>query len=159
MPLALRSALESDLPALAQMNQALIEDEGSRNPMNEAQLAERMAGWLRAEPGGWQVRIFEEQATIAGYAVYALRRDQYDPEQIVVYLRQFYIERDQRRRGLGRRAFALLAQTSFPPGCRVDIDVLATNPQGQQFWAALGFKTYSTAMVLGPQDLSANSAP
>ena len=64
----------------------------------------------------------------------------------MVYLRQFFIERDQGLRGLGRRAFALLAQNGFPPGCRVDIEVLATNPQGQQFWAALGFEAYSTTM-------------
>ncbi len=81
-----------------------------------------------------------------GYAVYTRRPDEYRPEQTVVYLRQFYIERQQRRRGLGRRAFTLLAQTDFPAGCRVEIDVLATNPVGQQFWAALGFMPYSAAM-------------
>ncbi len=48
MDLTLRRATEDDLDDLAVMNKQLIEDEGSRNPMNREQLADRMKGWLRA---------------------------------------------------------------------------------------------------------------
>jgi hypothetical protein len=53
MSLSLRFAQEADLPALAQMNKALIEDEANRNPMSLEQLQQRLAGWLRGEEGDW----------------------------------------------------------------------------------------------------------
>ena len=40
MDITLRSAMKSDLGELALMNKRLIEDEGSRNPMNRKQLAD-----------------------------------------------------------------------------------------------------------------------
>jgi hypothetical protein len=47
--LAFRNAREEDVRWLAAMNYELIRDERHRNPMNEAQLADRMALWLKGE--------------------------------------------------------------------------------------------------------------
>jgi GNAT superfamily N-acetyltransferase len=146
MPLVVRPADETDLPLLAQMNKRLIEDEGSRNPMSLDQLAERMRSWLR---GDWEVRLFATGAGVAGYAVYQTRYDEYFPEQTVVYLRQFYIEQEMRRRGLGTAAFRALAAEHFPPGSTIVIDVLASNPRGAEFWRHVGFQPYCTTMHLG----------
>ena len=145
MSLLIRSANEADLPLLAQMNKRLIEDEGSRNPMSLNELAERMRAWLL---GDWQVKLFATDTGIAGYAVYQTRRDEYFPDQTIVYLRQFYIEREMRGQGLGTMAFRALATEDFPPGCRVVIDVLASNPRGDDFWRHVGFQPYCTTMHL-----------
>ena len=78
--------------------------------------------------------------------MYQQRGDYYYPDQQVVYVRQFYIEREHRRRGLGRAAFHPLMQTRFPKGHAVTLDVVATNPAGQHFWLKLGFAPYFIAM-------------
>jgi len=131
------------------MNRCLIEDEGSRNPMSIAELQNRMGEWLRGE---WRVELFTEGDTAVGYAVYQFRKDIYKPDEVVVYLRQLYIERDKRSRGLGSRAVKLLAQTRFPAGCRIEVDVLASNPRGAKFWAQVGFQPYCTTLWLQNQE-------
>jgi GNAT superfamily N-acetyltransferase len=145
LSLFIRPANEADLPLLAQMNKRLIEDEGSRNPMSLDQLAERMQGWLL---GDWQVKLFATDAGVVGYAVYQTHRDEYFPDQTFVYLRQFYVEREMRGQGLGTAAFRALAAEHFPPGSRVVIDVLASNPRGYDFWRHVGFEPYWTTMHL-----------
>ena len=50
-----------------------------------------------------------------------------------------------RRRGIGTAAYELLAKERF--GDRVvSVDVLATNPDGQEFWNRIGFTPYFTSM-------------
>lgn len=144
MPLHIRRAAESDLPLLAQMNKRLIEDQGSRNPMSVEQLQNRMSGWLK---GDWAIEFFENEVSV-GYVVYQIRRDEFFPEQTEVYVRQFFIERDQRGRGLGSAAFKLLRETRFPAGSRITLEVLATNPKGFKFWSRVGFQPYYTMMDL-----------
>ena len=139
-----RSAVEADLPLLAQMNQRLIEDEVSRNPMSVEQLQDRMSGWLK---GDWTIELLESDV-IVGYVVYQIRRDEFFPDKTEVHLRQFYIERDQRGRGLGSAAFKMLRKTRFPASSRLTLDVLASNPRGNNFWARVGFQPYYTAMQL-----------
>lgn len=145
MALLIQAATEADLPLLAQMNKCLIEDEGSYNPMSTDELQQRMQGWLR---GDWQVELFVDGDTVVGYVVYQFRRDDYFPDRVVVYLRQFYIERAKRNRGLGNLAIRTLAQKHFPAECTIVIDALASNPKGYQFWAKVGFQPYCTTMHL-----------
>lgn len=152
MTLHLRSAVETDLPLLSQMNKHLIEDEGSPNPMSLEELQERMTGWLR---GDWNIQLLEEGASIVGYALYQFQRDPFDLDLTVVYVRQFFIERGWRKQGFGTHAFNMLMQTCFPEGCRIALEVLAANPNGRAFWASLGFQPYSTAMrMINPQRTS-----
>jgi len=132
------------------MNRRLIEDEGSRNPMSLAELQNRMGEWLRDE---WQIELFVDEDAAVGYAVYQFRRDVYELNKVVVYLRQLYIERDRRSRGLGSRAVKLLAQTRFPAGCRIEVDVLASNPRGARFWSQVGFQPYCTTLWLQNQEM------
>jgi GNAT superfamily N-acetyltransferase len=144
MSLHIRRAAESDLPLLAQMNKRLIEDQGSRNPMSVEQLQNRMSQWLN---GDWTIEFLED-TVIVGYVVYLIRRDEFFPDKTEVYIRQFYVERDQRGRGLGSAAFQLLRETRFPAGSRLALDVLATNPKGFNFWRRVGFQPYYTVMDL-----------
>ena len=150
MTLMIRAATDDDLASLAQMNERLIEDEGSRNPMSAEQLRQRMQGWLVGE---WKIDLFVEGDAVVGYAVYQFRQDEYLPHQTFVYLRQLYIERDQRSRGLGSRAFQLLTQTRIPTDCPIVIDVLTTNPKGARFWSYLGFHPYCTTMHFNSANL------
>src|SRR6478735_7182669 len=101
-----RRATVADAPALASMNWQLIRDEGHRNPMTVPELATRMSGWLGGE---YEAVVFEEGGQPAGYALY--RRD---PE--FVYLRQFYVRRECRRRGIGREAIGWLRRHAWCGG-------------------------------------------
>ena len=132
-----RSATVNDAPALAAMNWQLIRDEGHRNSMTVAELAVRMAGWLRGE---YEAVLFEDSGQSAGYALY--RRD---PDH--VYLRQFFVHQEFRRRGLGREAMAWLQQHRWG-GRRVRVEVLVGNTAGIEFWRAIGFLEYCLTLEL-----------
>jgi GNAT superfamily N-acetyltransferase len=132
-----RRANVADAPILAAMNGQLIRAEGHRNPMTLAELTTRMAGWLDGE---YRAVLFEESEATAGYALY--RRD---PEY--VYLRQFYVVPELRRRGIGRAAIAWLRENAWR--CeRVRLEVLVGNAPGIAFWRALGFKDYCLTLEL-----------
>jgi GNAT superfamily N-acetyltransferase len=147
MDLTVRPATPADIQLLAEMNRQLCDDERSRNNMTVAALAVRMEKWLNED---WKAVLFEQQAKIVGYSVFRFGSDYYDPAIPEVHLRQFFIVRECRSRGLGHQAFGLLATTVFPPGAHIHLDVLATNPRGHHFWESVGFQHYSTAMRLVP---------
>ena len=131
-----RFATSEDAAVLALLNQQLIRDEGHGNPMNLSQLTERIAGWLDGE---YQAVLFAEDHTAVGYALF--RRE---PE--FVYLRQFYVQADRRRKGIGRSAFHWLWQNAWPDALRLRIDVLVDNVVGRQFWRSVGFQEYCVTM-------------
>ena len=140
----LRQAIEDDVTELATLNKRLVIDQGSRNPYTASEYENRFRDWLRGDE--WSVDIFaDSEGVTLGYAVHTVQQDYYYPDQEVVYLRQFYIDRPMRRRGIGTAAYELLAKERF--GDReVAVDVLATNPDGQKFWAHIGFTPYFTSM-------------
>jgi len=129
--LTFRVAAAADLPHLASWNKQLIEDEGHDNTMSLEELAVRMRNWLTTE---YQALIFEDPAAPAPVA-YALLRD--TPEW--VHLRQFFVARDCRRRGIGARAVALLRDSVFPPDKPVIVEAMAWNQPALSFWRAVGF--------------------
>ena len=135
LTLSMRVATEEDVPLLAKMNKQLIEDEGHRNPMSIVELSQRMQGWLQ---GGWNADVFfrantEPRETVIGYALYQHRREEFVPDESVVYLRQFLILREYRGQGLGRLALRQLFKTRFPARCTVVVDVLTANERGLNF--------------------------
>jgi GNAT superfamily N-acetyltransferase len=138
-------ATAADADVLATLNARLIQDEGHRNPMTVPELAQRMASWLQAQ---YEAVLFEEEATVVGYALF--RRD---PDAI--HLRQFFVERECRRRGVGRAAFGLLVREVWPPRSRITLDVLVKNAGGHSFWRALGFRDYAMVMELTSPQLKA----
>lgn len=139
MKLAWHWASDSDFGLLAEWNHQLIRDEGHRNPMTLAQLAERMKTWLRGEYRG--VVFFHDEPV--GYAMYREEAD-------LVYLRQFFIRRDQRRVGIGREAFMLLRDEVWPKGVRFTVDVLCQNRNGLAFWRSVGFRDYCVTLEIMP---------
>ena len=129
----LRNASELDLDLLAELNQQLIEDERADNPMSLAELRERMRGWLAS---GYQAVVFELASEPVAYALFR-------PAHDGIYLRQFFVARIQRRRGIGRDAIALFRKRCVPAGSALTLEVLAHNEVGQAFWRATGFREHA----------------
>ncbi|MBR5973695.1 MAG: GNAT family N-acetyltransferase [Clostridiales bacterium] len=123
-----------DIQVLARMNKCLIEDERSSNPMNLSQLEERMQGFLL---GDYDAYFVKDEDEIVGYALVDRTSDP-------LYLRQFYIEREQRRKHYGESAFRALLE--YLGTDRIDIDVLPWNEAGVAFWRSLGFTEKYVAM-------------
>ena len=130
-----RLATKGDLDLLAEWNHQLIRDEGHGNRMTVAQLRERMKVWIKGE---YTAAIFEEQGEAVAYALY-----REVPGEI--HLRQFFVIREKRRQGIGRRAIAILFQELWPKKRRM-VEVLCRNTAALSFWRAMGYHDY--AMVL-----------
>lgn len=142
--LKLRAATLADVAQLAGYNSELIQDEGHRNPMTLSELAERMRNWLQAE---YRAVLFEQDGQVVGYALYC-RGEQFNDE--FIFLRQFLVRREFRRRGIGREAMRLLQENVWPSDSRVVLDVLAHNEVGRAFWASVGFKEHSLTLLNRP---------
>ncbi|MEM6281922.1 MAG: GNAT family N-acetyltransferase [Chloroflexota bacterium] len=138
----LQIATLEDAPALAGMNRMLIEDEGSPNPMSVTQLEVRMRRWLAS--GEYEAIIIWHNDDIVGYVLYREDLDEYDVSRRKVYVRQFFIKRAYRRRGIGKTAFEHVVQSTFPEDANIVLEVLSTNLQGRAFWERLGFEPYFT---------------
>jgi GNAT superfamily N-acetyltransferase len=132
IPLGYRVATFGDVPTLARMNQQLIEDEGHRNRMSLHELATRMRSLL---DGDYTATLFERDSQIVAYGLW---RDEPD----WVYLRQFFVARDCRRRGIGGHAIRVLTDEVWPAGKRIRVNVLIGNRPALEFWRAVGFVDY-----------------
>ena len=133
-----REATVGDYPLLAEINHQLIRDEGHRNPMNVTELTERMRGWLAG--GDYRAILFEGAA---GPVAYALFRTE---SGAGIYLRQFFVSREHRRKHVGAEAIDLLFREVFPAGGRVTLEVLAGNELGRGFWEAVGFRSHAITL-------------
>jgi len=131
-----RPAAEEDIALLAELNRQLIEDEGHANPMSVMELGNRMRAWL-VRP--YTAVIFTDAGKVVGYALYRT-------ENTGIFLRQFFICRDERRRGRGRAAMELLFERVWPGGTLVNLEALCTNRTGVAFWHALGFEDYALTL-------------
>lgn len=125
---------EDDLNILADLNKQLIEDEKSDNKMNIDQLKERMRGFLETD---YNAYLFKRHNTVVGYTLVK-------KSQAPIYLRQFFICREYRKRGYGREAFNKLMELLGTDA--IDIEVLCWNNAGKLFWDSLGFKERSVYM-------------
>ena len=127
-------AADEHIGLLAQLNKQLIEDERHDNPMNVEQLAERMRGFLNTTYSAW---LFMAGGEVKGYALV-------DHGRKPLYHRQFFICRECRREGWGRRSFHLLLEKLGTDV--IDIDVLVWNTRGRRFRETLGFAERSIRM-------------
>ncbi len=142
MALEHRAATTADVAILGLMNRHLIEDEGHRNRMSVTQLETRMRATLE---DGYTATIFELGAQVVAYALWRK-----EPEW--VYLRQFFVTREVRRRGVGRQAIRVLADRVWPPNMRVRVNVLIGNQAGLEFWRGVGFEDYLITLEMDRSD-------
>lgn len=132
----IRMAAASDVPLLAEFNQALIRDEQHRNPMSLEELVARMSEFLRT---GHEAALFESGGETLGYALFRAESEH-------LYLRQFYVRPEFRRRGVGRIAVRRLRETAWRNHSGIRLDVLTTNSAAQEFWRSVGFCDYCVTM-------------
>jgi ribosomal protein S18 acetylase RimI-like enzyme len=132
-----RVATGADLDLLAAWNRELNQDEGAENLLGVEALRERMRDFLAGE---FTAVIFEEAGAPVGYALFR-------PDENGVYLRQLFVDRAQRRRGVGRRILERLHAEIFRRGVRVTIEVLVHNDPAIAFWRAVGFTDHAFAMI------------
>lgn len=138
-----RPATTYDAALLGGLNHELIQDEGRRNPMTVAELTERMLEWLGKE---YRAVIFERKSVPIAYALY-----KEDEER--VHLRQFYVQRVERRCGVGAQCIQLLFSEVWSPDKRISVDVRSHNEAGIAFWRSLGFKDYSVTLETYPHQV------
>ncbi len=98
--------------------------------MSVAELEERMRGWLVAE---YRAVVFEIGSQPVAYALFR-------PAEGGVHLRQFFVARGSRRKGIGRRAIEAFRQRFVAPGEALTLEALVHNSPGLAFWRALGFE-------------------
>jgi predicted acetyltransferase len=72
-------------------------------------------------------------------------------EEDRIYLRQFFVRREQRRTGIGRAAFALLKKQIWPSDLRLVVEVLCHNQAGVAFWHSVGYRDYCLTLEIMPQ--------
>jgi GNAT superfamily N-acetyltransferase len=140
--LTYRLAENADCDLLGRLNHELIADEGHRNPMSPAELAERMRGWLAGE---YTAVLFELDGSVVAYALFCARPGD------EIYLRQMFVARDHRRRGIGRCALDVLRDQIWPKDKRLVVDVLCRNRPAIEFWRSVGFGDYALTLELLPQ--------
>ena len=133
----LRSTNNNDLQVLAEMNFQLIKDEGHRNTMQIPELKKRMEGWLCSI---YQSSIIEEADNVIGYALWREEKD-------FLYLRQFFIKPNMRRKNYGKNAIDFLINNEWE-GKDLRLEVLVKNKSAQAFWNAVGFKEYCLTMEM-----------
>ena len=78
---------------------------------------------------------------------YALYREQ--PEEI--YLRQLFVARNRRRKGIGKEAVKILRTKIRPNNKRLTVEVLLQNEAAVAFWRAVGYKDYSLTLEILPE--------
>ena len=93
-----------------------------------------MRRWLASE---YRAVIFELASEPVAYALYR------PSDNGGVHLRQFFVVRSHRRKGLGRRAIALFRRQVVPMGGTLTLEVLVQNQVGLAFWRALGFREHA----------------
>lgn len=125
-----------DVPKLALLNKQLIDDEKSNNFMSIKELEERMQVFLNSEYDGY---FFMVRENVVGYA---LVKNTCNP----LYLRQFFIDREYRKKHYGTQAFQALLE--YLNVNNIDIEVLPWNEPGIRFWESLGFHEISRYMRL-----------
>jgi GNAT superfamily N-acetyltransferase len=143
-----RLAGPSDLATLVAANERLLADEEHPKRYSEQQLRALWEAWLKE---GFRAVLFEESGALVAYALYRLSDDG-------IYLKQFYVERDQRRSGAGREAFEYLRDEIWAPGIRVYVDSLWHNTAAIDFWREMGFREYSLTLELTDEAESQLSA-
>lgn len=134
--ISLRPAGPEDVEALAELNRQLLEDEGHPSTISREDLIARHREWLRT--GEWTQDIIDVDGNVVGYIVHAPNPFPLDADIPERFIRQFCIDRRFRGHGLGRDGFELFLEHRLPPGGRVTLDVLESNPGGQAFWESVG---------------------
>jgi predicted acetyltransferase len=131
---------ETDLDILAEWNHQLIRDEVHRNQMTVSQLRDRMRDWLSSD---YTAVLFEMDGESVAYALFRESEDE-------IYLRQLFVKRENRNRGIGKEAVRLLKEKIWTKSKRLTVDVLSHNKAAIAFWHSVGYKDYCLTLEIMP---------
>lgn len=131
-----RRCNDSDLDRLAELNKQLIEDEKFDSSFDIHQLKDRMRNFIHSD---YCAFMFYLRHRLLGYALVNIKQRPY-------YIRHFFICRDVRRLGYGKKAFYRLLGILNTD--TVDLEVLSWNERGICFWNSLGFRERSKYLRL-----------
>ena len=120
----------SDADVLAELNKHLIEDERHPNSMNIVQLTERMEEWLATDYICYMVK---ENGYVVAYCLYRDDGGHY-------YMRQLYVDRAHRRKGIATQLLDWLYENVWRDK-KVRLDVLAHNEAAVAFYKRYGFRS------------------
>lgn len=123
---------EADLPVLAALYVQLYAAHGES--LGLAAASDKLAPALAA---GQRFVLFRTAGTILGMAAWMDFGDH-------VFICNFVIDAEHRRRGLGRALFARLRAEILPPGRPLRLEASADHARA--FWTARGFAAWSTGM-------------
>ncbi len=139
-----RFATTADIPVLADMNRQLTEDENHRNRFKpELWFKKRMEQFLK---GDYKALLFEKEGRVVSYVLYLNHPDHED----TIYLRQIFVKREIRRRGIGREVMTILMNDIWPKEKRLTVGVLSHNEIARKFFEAVGYKEYSLELEIKP---------
>jgi GNAT superfamily N-acetyltransferase len=139
----IRYAVAGDAPFLADINRQLIEDEWGGGGMSLERLEARMLRWIGDDE--YRAVLFQEDDATVAYALVSLDEDS-------AFIRHFFVLKEHRGRGVGRRAIDTLFAEVIPAGFRTTLDVLASNHGGHGFWRSQGFADYAVRMERLPRE-------
>ena len=127
-----------NIPLVACWNVELHEDEGS-TPMTLESAEIRLRKWLTND--SFQILIVTVADQPIGYLLYQVVPATPDIRGSVesIYVRQFYIVRNARRCGHGKKAIEQFTQQVLNDTHPLRLDVKVSNPAGRKFWESLGF--------------------
>src|SRR5690242_19608603 len=108
--------------------------------MTVPELEQRLRGWLLSE---YAATIFEERGKVVAYALY-----REEPEEL--YLRQLFVARNRRRKGIGRKAVEILRSRIWPKDKRLTVSGLVKNTAAIAFWRGVGYADYSLTLEILP---------
>ncbi|HUX19821.1 MAG TPA: tol-pal system-associated acyl-CoA thioesterase [Spirochaetia bacterium] len=126
----LKIAGTADADELAELNSLLLEEEKYDRSFTHVELVDRMSTFLGAK-SDYDAFFIVDSGRTAGYL---LANRGVSP----VYVRQFYVHPEFRRRGLGRRAIDELER--YYHTSDLDVEVMAWNDLGMKFWESIGFR-------------------
>lgn len=137
-----------DQGILVEMYQRLMEDEGHKGEVPPiSRLKTKMKEWLQSKE--FEAALFLDVDDVpVGYALWEWFTDAFNPRERNVFLRQFYVERDHRRRGIGSRAFHALKKQYWTNANHIELEMYIWNKVGAAFWRHMGFESLQIGFKL-----------
>ena len=132
--LSITIATEKDCAELGIMNRAMADDGGANNNMTVLELQERMKKFMKTN---YIAVFFVVNGERVGYALI-------DKTCNPMFIRQFFIKSEFRRKGYGTAAFKeILRYFNID---QISLSVLKSNTIGQKFWDSCGLIPYEIVM-------------
>lgn len=157
----IRDACESDLPSLGA---AMVRIQNTQmeaypeifRPFSAEEAVQHLARLL--EESTAVVRVAVSSDTVVGHVVLSIRtrpESMFTPSQRTGYIAQIEVEREYRRRGIGRMLLQDCVQIATARNLsRVELDVWSYNSSAQAFFRRCGYRDLAARMAIAVSEES-----